>query len=403
MKKLFYLLLFILFLAPINSFALNKEYKDILYDLTGEEVIENKINIYFFYGDGCPHCAKEEKLLKLLDEKYSDVIIIHRYETWDNSKNRELMIEAKELVKAKGVSQVSVPFTVIGNKYFSGYSEYVGNEIENLIKIYSSEEDIDKDDKDNVVNSNKVKIPLLGEVTPTETSITIAAILLGFLDGFNPCAMWVLLFIINMLFGLKDKKKMYILGFAFLFTSALFYFVSILGINVLLGVINTNIIRRLIGVVAIGAGLYNLYTYYKERNEEDGCRVVDEDKRKKIITKVKKIKNARNFLIALIGIIALAISVNMVELACSAGFPAVFGEVLVANDVKGVSRILYLLLYVFFYMLDDLVVFTIAVSTLSIAGMTTKYNKIIKLIGGIIMVIMGFLLIFKYEWVMLNF
>ena len=403
MKKLFYLLLFILFLVPINSFALNKEYKDILYDLTGEEVIENKINIYFFYGDGCPHCAKEEKLLKLLDEKYSDVIIIHRYETWDNSKNRELMIEAKELVKAKGVSQVSVPFTVIGNKYFSGYSEYVGNEIENLIKIYSSEEDIDKDDKDNVVNSNKVKIPLLGEVTPTETSITIAAILLGFLDGFNPCAMWVLLFIINMLFGLKDKKKMYILGFAFLFTSALFYFVSILGINVLLGVINTNIIRRLIGVVAIGAGLYNLYTYYKERNEEDGCRVVDEDKRKKIITKVKKIKNARNFLIALIGIMALAISVNMVELACSAGFPAVFGEVLVANDVKGVSRIIYLLLYVFFYMLDDLVVFTIAVSTLSIAGMTTKYNKIIKLIGGIIMVIMGFLLIFKYEWVMLNF
>ncbi len=403
MKKLFYLLLFILFLVPINSFALNKEYKDILYDLTGEEVIENKINIYFFYGDGCPHCAKEEKLLKLLDEKYSDVIIIHRYETWDNSKNRELMIEAKELVKAKGVSQVSVPFTVIGNKYFSGYSEYVGNEIENLIKIYSSEEDIDKDNKDNIVNSNKVKIPLLGEVTPTETSITIAAILLGFLDGFNPCAMWVLLFIINMLFGLKDKKKMYILGFAFLFTSALFYFVSILGINVLLGVINTNIIRRLIGVVAIGAGLYNLYTYYKERNEEDGCRVVDEDKRKKIITKVKKIKNARNFLIALIGIIALAISVNMVELACSAGFPAVFGEVLVANDVKGVSRILYLLLYVFFYMLDDLVVFTIAVSTLSIAGMTTKYNKIIKLIGGIIMVIMGFLLIFKYEWVMLNF
>ena len=93
----------------------------------------------------------------------------------------------------------------------------------------------------------------------------------------------------------------------------------------------------------------------------------------------------------------------MVELACSAGFPAVFAEVLVANRVTGLSRILYLLLYVFFYMLDDLVVFTIAVSTLSIAGMTTKYNKLIKVIGGIIMIIMGILLIFKYEWVMLNF
>lgn len=403
MKKCLCLLLLILFIIPINTFALNKDYKDVLSDLTKEEVVKNKINIYFFYGDGCPHCAKEEKLLKILKEKYSDVIIIHSYETWGNSKNRDLMIRAKEIVNAKGVSQVSVPFTVISDKYFSGYSEYVGNELENLIKNYSSEDNLDNNDKNNVVNSSIIKIPLVGEISPTETSIIISAILLGFLDGFNPCAMWVLLFIINMLFGLKDKKKMYILGFTFLFTSALFYFVSILGINILLGVINTNIIRRIIGMVAIIAGAYNLYTYYKERNEEDGCKIVDEDKRKKIITKVKKIKNARNFFLAFIGIVALAISVNMVELACSAGFPAVFGEVLVANDVKGFARILYLLLYVFFYMLDDLVVFTIAVSTLSIAGMTTKYNKIIKLIGGIIMVIMGFLLIFKYEWVMLNF
>lgn len=401
MKKLFYLLLLILILVPINSFALSKDYKDVLHELTKEEVVENKINIYFFYGNGCPHCAKEEKLLKILEDKYNDLIIIHRYETWDNSKNRNLMIKAKEEVKAQGVSQVSVPFTVIGEKYFSGYSEYVGNELENLINKYSGKEEVKE--KNNVVNSSKVKIPFLGEVSPTETSIGLAAIFLGFLDGFNPCAMWVLLFIINMLFGLKDKKKMFVLGFAFLFTSAAFYFISILGINVLLGIINTNVIRRLIGVVAIIAGGYNLYVYYKERNEEDGCKVVDDDKRKKIITKVKRIKNARNFFFAFIGIVALAISVNMVELACSAGFPAVFGEVLVANDVRGLSRILYLLLYVFFYMLDDIVVFTIAVSTLSIAGMTTKYNKLIKLIGGIIMIIMGILLIFKYEWVMLNF
>ena len=223
MKKCLCLLLLILFIIPINTFALNKDYKDVLSDLTKEEVVKNKINIYFFYGDGCPHCAKEEKLLKILKEKYSDVIIIHSYETWGNSKNRDLMIRAKEIVNAKGVSQVSVPFTVISDKYFSGYSEYVGNELENLIKNYSSEDNLDNNDKNNVVNSSIIKIPLVGEISPTETSIIISAILLGFLDGFNPCAMWVLLFIINMLFGLKDKKKMYILGFTFLAISSILH------------------------------------------------------------------------------------------------------------------------------------------------------------------------------------
>ena len=399
MKKLFYVLLFILFLVPISAKGLNKNYEDVLHELVDKEVYEDKVNIYFFYGDGCPHCAKEEKVLNLLEDKYGDKIVIYRFETWKNSSNKELMFKAKDFMNTQGVTKTGVPFTVIGNKYFSGYSEYVGNELENLIKLYTEEESNDE----NVVNTSKVHLPLLGDISPTETTVAVAAIILGFVDGFNPCAMWVLLFIINMLFGLKDKKKLFILGFAFLFTSAMFYFISMLGINLLLGFISTNLIRSLIGVVAIIAGSYNLYVYFKERKEEDGCKVVDEDKRKKIISKVKKIKNARNFFFALTGIIALAISVNMVELACSAGFPAVFAEILVANKITGFARILYLLLYVLFYMLDDLVVFTIAVSTLSIAGMTTKYNKIIKVIGGIIMILMGILLIFKYEWVMLNF
>jgi cytochrome c biogenesis protein CcdA len=76
---------------------------------------------------------------------------------------------------------------------------------------------------------------------------------------------------------------------------------------------------------------------------------------------------------------------------------------LVANNITGISRILYLLLYVLFYMIDDMVVFTISVSTLSIAGVTTKYNKLVKIIGGLLMIIMGILLIFKPAWIMLNF
>jgi cytochrome c biogenesis protein CcdA len=176
-----------------------------------------------------------------------------------------------------------------------------------------------------------------------------------------------------------------------------------LGINIVLDFISTNELRSLIGLVAIGFGIYNLYIYFRDRKKENGCSVVDEAKRKNIIDKMKKIKNSKNFFFALGGIVLLAISVNMVELACSAGFPTIFSEILVQNNVTGILRIIYLLIYVVFYMIDDMVVFTISVCTLSIAGVTTKYNKLVKIIGGLLMLIMGLLLIFKPEWIMLNF
>ena len=99
----------------------------------------------------------------------------------------------------------------------------------------------------------------------------------------------------------------------------------------------------------------------------------------------------------------LAVSVNLVELACSLGFPAVFSEILALNNITGITRIIYLIIYVLFYMLDDIIVFTIATCTLSISTKSTKYTKYVNLIAGIIMILIGVLLIFKPEWVMLNF
>lgn len=398
MKK-YLLLLFSLFIfLPINCFALADDYEDVLYEKLEVEKKEDVVNIYLFYSNVCPHCAREEKVLNQLEEEYGDKIKVFRYEVNDDADNLLLMYDVKELLNVEE-SKTGVPFTVIGKEYYLGYSEWVGNDLEKQIR-----HDLELDtQEETVVEKGKVNLPLLGEVSATDTAVGVAAVILGFVDGFNPCAMWVLLFIISMLFGMKDRRKMFILGFAFLFTSALFYFLSMLGINLILDFITTDQIRDLIGIVAIIFGIYNLYIYFRDRKLEDGCQIVDEKKRKTIMAKVKKIKNARNFFIALGGIIVLAISVNMVELACSAGFPMVFNEILVANEIGGFMRIIYLLLYVFFYMIDDMVVFTISMCTLSIAGMTTKYNKLIKIIGGILMLIMGLLLIFKPEWIMLNF
>lgn len=113
--------------------------------------------------------------------------------------------------------------------------------------------------------------------------------------------------------------------------------------------------------------------------------------------------NSKSFIFSLIGVATLAISVNLIELACSLGFPVIYTEMLSINNVSGVSKIIYLLIYIFFYMIDDLVVFTISMITLEATGITNKYNKICTLVSSIIMVLMGLLLIFKPGWLMFNF
>ena len=108
-------------------------------------------------------------------------------------------------------------------------------------------------------------------------------------------------------------------------------------------------------------------------------------------------------LLALGGVVILAISVNIVELACSSVFPATFAEILAVNNVTGIMKIIYLLIYTLFYMIDDLVVFTIAVATSQLSTASSKYGKYSSIVGGIIMLLVGLLLIFKPAWLMLNF
>ena len=392
MKKILVLIVSIIFLIPFNVFALNKDYEDVTANIVGEKVEENKINIYLFYSYTCPHCHDEIEYFKKLEEKYKDKINIYKYEVMKNKDNLTMMNASKELFE---VTSTGVPFTVIGKEYILGFSETTKDEFNYILDNYLYE---------NKNNNEKVEknIPILGNIDAKKTSLTLVGIILGIIDGFNPCAMWILLLLINMTLGMKEKKKMITIGLTFILTSGVIYFLSMLGIGVILDLTMVNVVRDIIAIVAIILGIYNLYTYIKTR-KDTGCHVVDKKKRKGIIKKINEIMSKKSTLLAIIGTIVLASSVNLIELACSLGFPTIYLELLSLNNVQGLSKIIYLLLYIFFYLIDDLVVFLIAVFTLKSKGISTRYNKFVNLIGGILMILMGILLIFKPEWIMLNF
>ena len=389
-KKILLFITILLLLIPFNTYAISKKYTDKISEITGTETSSDKINLYLFKGAECPHCKEELEWLNEIKEDYKEYLNVYEFEVWHNEENAAFYEKAKEVMKSK---TTSVPFTVIGKYYFVGFSDTTASSIENKIKEYAEIES----------NPNQVKIPILGNINMKKVSIPLVAVVLGFIDGFNPCAMWILLFLINMFLGYKNRKKSWILGFTFLFVSGLIYFLSMLGLNLVLSVVAINFIKIIIAIFILIAGILNLRKYLRTRKEEAGCEVVDDKKRRKLITKVSKIMSTKSFLLSIIGICLLAVSVNLIELACSLGFPMIFTEILAINHINGLMRIIYLLIYIFFYMLDDMIVFTISMITLEATGITNKYNKLCTLISAIIMIIMGLLLLLKPDWLMLNF
>jgi hypothetical protein len=247
---------------------------------------------------------------------------------------------------------------------------------------------------------DKIKLPLFGEIEVKSFSLPILTVVIAGLDGFNPCAMWVLLFLISLLLGMKNRKRMWILGITFIAASASAYFLFLaawLNLFLFLGFIFW--VRIVVGLVACGGGIYHLREYW--RNRKDGCKtVVSSERRKKIFAKLKELSSSQKFVVALGGIILIAFAVNLVELVCSAGLPAIYTNILTLSSLPKWQYYLYLILYIFVFMLDDLFVFFIAMITLRAVGISKKYSRFASLIGGIIILILGILLLFKPEWLM---
>lgn len=377
------------------------------------------ITLYLFHGDGCPHCADEQDFLETIKDDYPN-LKIEKYEVWYNDENAELQGKVE---KALSVKRSGVPLTVIGSTVISGYGQGTGSRIERAIKYYQEndyEDEIQKikdgtfvpKEDEEVIDpfteeekksdeEVSVSVPFFGKVNLKNISLVSSAVLIGLIDGFNPCAMWVLLFLISILVGMKDRKKMWCLGLTFLITSALVYMVIMLSwIQVVVKMTTLIWIRNVIAIVALVGAFINLKSFFT--SPDSGCQVVDDKKRKKILTRIKKFTSEKNFILALFGIMGLAVSVNLVELACSAGLPIVFSELLVLNSVDGWAKILYTLVYIFFFLIDDLIIFMIAMITMKVTGISTKYNKYSHLLGGIIMLIVGVLLLVRPEWLMFN-
>lgn len=376
-----------------------------------------EINLYLFHSQDCTHCQSERKWLESIKDKY-DNLNIYEYEITRNSDNSALLDKVKERLSS---TSNYVPYTVIGEQHWIGWNEDNKTKITEAIENYDfSKRDIVNEvinnidgekigNTDDSIENNDDKteftVPVLGKIDAKKVSLPIMAMVIGFVDGFNPCAMWVLIFLISMLLGMKDKKKMWILGLTFLIFSGLVYLLFMLAwLNIAVSLSSIRWIQLIISAVALIGAFVNLRSYFKSVIKKDeGCEVVDNKKRKKLMERIKKYTSEKSLLLAMLGVMALAFSVNLIELACSAGLPLIFTQVLALNNLNTLQYGIYIFIYLLFFLIDDIVVFVIAMKTFELTGISTKYTKYSHLIGGLIMLIIGLLMIFKPSWLMFNF
>ena len=373
------------------------------------------VEIDLFYLPTCSHCHEEIDFLNEIKIKYPE-LKINLYSAAE-SKNAGLMANKYKEYNVpenvwglvpitffeKGIYVVGFERTNTGPKIESYIIQMIENKKD--IEIILPEENGNIEDKTVIIDDKrKINIPFIGEIDVLGYSPLVLAVILGVLDGFNPCAMTALLFLLAALIASGVKKRLILIGGTFIFVSGLVYFFFIAAwFNLFLALAYFKFITTIVGIFVIFFAITILKEYYSgvicKLCETEVKKDFISQFQKKLFLKMEKVTRAEvPLFLSLLSVAVIAVGVNMIELFCSMGFPAVFTKTLVDLGLSKASFYSHLLVYIFFYMLDDLIIFLIAVKTLSIAQSSQKYLGFIKLISGILLLILGVLLLVKPDF-----
>lgn len=376
---------------------------------TPEVVITEEPTVYIFGRDDCGFCKKlfvwiqTESTIKY---EYLNVYTNPQAEEW-----------YRQVASKHGTAMVT-PLTVVGEKVISGFNgpETTGESIKQAIEIARSsdirtiEDHLARAEKQEVIvgggcsdlacdsgaaMSYVFDLPLLGVVDLKSFSLFSLSALLGVIDGFNPCAMWVLITFLVILSQAGSRKKMIFLAGIFIIAEAVMY-------NLILNVwyktwdfvALDQYVTPLVGALAIGGGTFFLWRWHKNKNADLVCDITNIETQSKTINKFKAIVNQPITIASVVAILVIAFSVNIIEFACSIGIPQAYTKILELNMLTFIEQQGYILVYTIGYMVDDFVVFGLAIwgySKLQSHG--GKYAQLSLLIGGVLMLLLGLLLI----------
>lgn len=242
-----------------------------------------------------------------------------------------------------------------------------------------------------------IEVPVLGRLNLEAMGLPLFTIAIGLVDGFNPCAMWVLLFLLSILVNLKQRWKILAVAGTFVCISGLAYFAFMAAwLNVFLFVGLLRWVQVLLGTLAIIVGSIHVKDYFAFKK---GISLsIPDAARPGIYARVRRIVTAENLVGAIVGASILAVLVNIVELLCTAGLPALYTQILAMQNLPTWNNYLYLGLYNLAYMADDALMVTLVVVTLGRHKLQESQGRWLKLLSGTVILVLGLIMLVRPDW-----
>lgn len=341
-----------------------------------------------FVRAGCPHCEAAKVFLDVLRRERPSLRIAI-YDVAENSAARQRLAT---LAGERGLDNFGVPTFLIGTELIVGFlsAETTGADIRARLDQRAQR-------AMPPASVESIQSKWFGELRVRDLGLPLFTIIIGLLDGFNPCAMWVLLFLLSLLVNLQDRRKMALIAGTFVLVSGLVYFAFMAAwLNMFLLIGLSRPVQVGLGGIALFVGAVNVKDFFALHH---GITLsIPESAKPGLYARVRSILQAEHLAVAMAGIVVLAGLVNLVELLCTAGFPALYTQILTLQQMSSWEYYGYLGLYNLAYIFDDSLMVTIAVVTLSRRKLQERAGRWLKLVSGIVMAGLGGLLLMKPDW-----
>lgn len=421
---------------------------------TTRKQIDEALSLLAFVREGCPHCRDAKTFLKVLQSRWPAV----RVQLHDVVQDKAALQQMQDLAAKHRVSAASLPCFLLCGRFLVGYDNdhTTGQQLERLLEESQPPRELNpKPQREPAVSDSRrtsqirlvsyvpevtqqtpalpipdeappedspipeagdstrqesgklveiptpppeeVNLPLFGRLRVRDVGMPCFTIAIGLVDGFNPCAMWVLIFLLSILVNIGDRKKILLIAGTFVAVSGLAYFAFMaawLNVFQLIGLVRP--VQIALGLLATAIGLINVKDF--AAFHQGISLSIPESAKPGIYARVRGIAQAKYVTAALFGAATLAVLVNVVELLCTAGLPALYTQILTLQELPAWMNYLYLGLYIVAYMFDDSVMLTIAVVTLSHRKMQEREGRWLKLISGAVMLGLGLTMVFRPEW-----
>lgn len=361
-------------------------------------------DIEVFVRTGCTHCAEAEQFLAELQREQATLHIVIHNIVDDPTAYDQL----KTLAETRHENAVRVPAFWINGELITGYSKQAATDT--LIRQILAKTAHQPQQADETASSCEAKESLSCEAEPDSVQqpapetyqvnlfgrqirledygLPVFTLVMGVLDGFNPCSIWVLILMISMLAPMKSRGRMLAIAGTFVAVEGIAYFVFMAAwLNLFLLIGLSRISELIIAGLAILAGAINLKDFLAFGS---GLSLsIPASAKPNIYARIRAILQADNFIGAIIAAIVLAVLVQIIELMCTSGFPALYTRILTLSKLDTLSYYAYLLLYNIAYMLDDIIILIIGVVTLSQRRLQEKEGRWLKLLSGVVMLVLG--------------